>query len=74
VEENSVELSEVLYHAIYELALRPIAGNPGPKLAAWTTLYAAYYDVYLPGQYVFKIKKLHKRYGKSLSMSHGRCR
>ena len=53
----------LLYHAIYRLALSPIARVPGPKLAALTTLYEAYYDVYFPGQYVFKIKELHKKYG-----------
>ncbi|KAF2120489.1 cytochrome P450 [Lophiotrema nucula] len=53
----------LLYRALYRLVLSPIANVPGPKLAALTTLYAAYYDVYLPGQYVFKIKELHKKYG-----------
>lgn len=53
----------LLYLAFYRLLLSPIASVPGPRLAALTTLYAAYYDVYLPGQYVFKIKELHKKYG-----------
>jgi hypothetical protein len=53
----------LLYQGIYRLALSPIARVPGPKLAALTTMYAAYHDVYLPGQYVFKIKELHKKYG-----------
>lgn len=53
----------LLYHVINRLVLSPIANVPGPKLAALTTKYAAYYDVYHPGQYVFKIKELHKKYG-----------
>jgi hypothetical protein len=54
-----------LYKAIYRLALSPLAHIPGPRLAGLTTLYAAYFDVYLPGQYVFKIKELHRKYGQS---------
>jgi hypothetical protein len=52
-----------LYIALRRLALSPIAGVPGPKLAALTTMYAAYYDVFYPAQYVLKIKELHGIYG-----------
>ncbi|KAF2649416.1 cytochrome P450 [Lophiostoma macrostomum CBS 122681] len=52
-----------LYTAFYRLVLSPIAAVPGPKLAALTTMYAAYYDVFYPAQYVFKVKELHKKYG-----------
>jgi hypothetical protein len=56
----------VLYKAIYRLTLSPLVHIPGPRLAGLTTLYAAYFDVYLPGQYVFKIKEFHQKYGYSL--------
>lgn len=49
--------------AFYRLTLHPLARFPGPKLAAITRWYEAYYDVILDGQYTFKIKELHKKYG-----------
>jgi hypothetical protein len=48
---------------IYRLYLSPLSKFPGPKLAAATLLYEAYYDVILGGQYTFKIKELHEQYG-----------
>ena len=48
---------------IYRLTLHPLAKFPGPKLAAITRLYEAYYDVVQEGQYTFKIGELHKQYG-----------
>ena len=49
--------------AIYRLFFHPLAKFPGPKLAALTRYYEAYYDVVQNGQYTFKIEKLHKEYG-----------
>ena len=48
---------------VYRLFLSPLAAIPGPKLAALTSWFELYYDVVLPGQYVFKIKEMHKQYG-----------
>lgn len=50
--------------AIYRLYFHPLSHIPGPKLAALTRWYEAYYDVYQNGQYTFKIKELHKEYGR----------
>ena len=50
-------------NAFYRLFLHPLSPIPGPKLAALTYWYEFYYDVIKPGQYVFKIKDLHKQYG-----------
>lgn len=47
----------------YRLFLHPLAKFPGPKLAAITRYYEAYYDIVQNGQYIFKIEELHKKYG-----------
>ena len=51
--------------AIYRLYLSPIAGFPGPKLAALTYWYEIYYDIFRKGRYVFEIEDMHRRYGES---------
>ena len=49
--------------AIYRLYFHPLAGIPGPKLAALTRYYEAYFDVYKGGVYTLKIGELHEKYG-----------
>lgn len=49
--------------AIYRLCFSPIAGFPGPKLAALPLWYEFYYDVVRGGRYWAKINELHDRYG-----------
>lgn len=49
---------------IRRLFLHPLVHIPGPRLAALTWWYEFYFDAIQPGQYVFKIQELHKRYGK----------
>lgn len=56
---------------IYRLYLHPLAGFPGPKLAAATYQYEAYYDVVLGGRYIFKLNDLHDRYGPVVRCSPG---
>lgn len=48
----------------YRLFLRPLARFPGPKLAAISRWYEAYYDLSKGGQYTPKIAELHEQYGK----------
>ena len=53
---------------IYRLFYASVAKFPGPRLAAVTYFYEFYYDVWLEGQYTWKIQDLHKQYGMSLSL------
>ena len=48
---------------VYRLFISPLSKFPGPVLAALTIYYEAYYDVVKGGQYIFKIRELHKKYG-----------
>lgn len=48
---------------IYRLFFHPLAKLPGPKLAAISLYYEAYYDVLKGGVYMFKIDELHQTYG-----------
>ena len=48
---------------IYRLYFDPLAGFPGPKIAAATGWYEFYYDVMRGGQYIYIIEEMHKKYG-----------
>lgn len=54
----------------YRLFLHPLAGFPGPKLAAISRWYEGYYDLVLGGQYTLKIRELHGYYGVNTSFLH----
>ncbi|KAI0871745.1 cytochrome P450 [Hypoxylon argillaceum] len=47
----------------YRLYLHPLSRFPGPKLAAATTLYRAYYQIIRDGEHVAQATKLHEQYG-----------
>ncbi|KAK4209717.1 putative cytochrome P450 E-class, group I [Rhypophila decipiens] len=69
---QSIALTAVLYFstlAFYRLYLHPLAKFPGPKLAAITRYYEAYYDIIKNGQYTFKIADMHKKYGPIIRIS-----
>ena len=53
----------VLLQAIYRLFWSPLAKFPGPRLAALTFAYEFYFDVWMPGMFVWEIKRLHQVYG-----------
>ncbi|KAK8087643.1 hypothetical protein PG997_002604 [Apiospora hydei] len=55
--------------AVYRLFLSPLARFPGPKLAAISRWYEAYYDVLQNGKYTLKIAQLHKQYGPIIRIS-----
>ncbi|KAH8772486.1 cytochrome P450, partial [Diaporthe sp. PMI_573] len=56
---------------IYRLYVHPLSRFPGPKLAAATYLYGAYYDVVQEAQFVFKLNALHDTYGPVVRISPG---
>lgn len=58
--------------AAYRLLFSPLAHIPGPKLAALTRWYEAYYEIALNGQYSFHIDHLHDIYGSRLPVELGR--
>lgn len=53
-----------VYLCIYRLYFHPLSRVPGPKLAALTRFYEAYYNVlWHDGQYLFQTEKMHAVYG-----------
>lgn len=48
---------------IYRLTFHPLAKFPGPKLAAITSLWAAYYDLRKNPSLAKKLPALHDKYG-----------
>ena len=48
---------------VYRLFVHPLAKIPGPKFAAATSWYEAYYDIVQRGKYVFEVQELHEQYG-----------
>ncbi len=53
----------VVVGAFYRLCLSPIAKFPGPKLAALSLWYEFWCDGVKRGQYTFRIKEMHEKYG-----------
>lgn len=66
--------ASVIYFIIlvlHRLFLSSIAHIPGPKLAAATYWYEFYYDIILGGQYIWKVKEMHERYGPVIRINPG---
>ncbi|GJE97483.1 cytochrome P450 [Phanerochaete sordida] len=52
-----------LLRALYRVVFHPLAAFPGPRLAAATHWYAAYYEVWKDGALVEHLESLHEQYG-----------
>lgn len=50
---------------IYRIYFSPLSKFPGPKLAAATLFYEGYYDLVKDGQYPWRIREMHQKYGKT---------
>lgn len=62
----TLALAHLAYFAVIvirRLFFSPLAKFPCPRIAAATSWYEFYFDWRLQGKYVFKIKKMHKKYG-----------
>ncbi|GAE00276.1 cytochrome P450 [Paecilomyces variotii No. 5] len=64
-----VVLLWVVTESVRRLFFHPLSHIPGPRLAALTRWYEFYYDVVLPGKYIFKIQELHHEYGPILRIT-----
>lgn len=53
---------------VYRLTIHPLAKFPGPKLAALTNLYGAFFDLTPSRSYVKSFPALHDRYGPIVRM------
>jgi cytochrome P450 len=62
-------ISLLLSRAIYNLNFSPLAGIPGPRLAAITRWYETYFDVFCGGQFMYEIQRLHRLYGSVVRIS-----
>ncbi len=62
---GGIILSQLAMSAYY-LWLSPLAGIPGPKIAAMTILYEFYYEAISLGKYTRHIEKMHERWGAAI--------
>jgi hypothetical protein len=59
--------------ALYNISpFHPLARFPGPKIAAASYLYEAYYDWWLVGRYGKAIARMHESYG-TFGVNQTRC-
>ncbi|RYC55702.1 hypothetical protein CHU98_g10505 [Xylaria longipes] len=55
---------------VYRLYFHPLAGFPGPKLAAATGWYEFYFQFWLEGQYIFETEKMVNKYESTRRTNH----
>ncbi|KAH7141326.1 trichodiene oxygenase [Dactylonectria estremocensis] len=56
-------IAYVLGKGLYNLYFHPLRFIPGPRLAAFSTLYDFWYNVIQDGQYLWVIDRMHNEYG-----------
>ncbi|CAG8210866.1 unnamed protein product [Penicillium nalgiovense] len=60
----SIFLAYALGLVLYRLYLHPLHRFPGPRLAAISNLYELYFDYAHDGQSIFKVERMHRKYGR----------
>lgn len=63
---TGITVLATVLEGVRRLYYHPLARYPGPKLAALTLWYRAYYDIVLDGGWAEHIPYLHERYGEKL--------
>ncbi|PPQ71719.1 hypothetical protein CVT24_007889 [Panaeolus cyanescens] len=53
----------LLVRTVYRLYFHPLSHIPGPRIAALTSFYRAFYDIVRDGQWVHHLEYLHSIYG-----------
>ena len=53
----------ILAKYVYRVTFHPLATFPGPRLAALTSLYGAFYDLHPDRSYCKQLPALHDKYG-----------
>lgn len=57
-------LSGVIVTGVRRIWFSPLSKFPGPKLAALSLCYEFYFNFIKEGSFLWKIKDMHKKYGK----------
>ncbi len=56
-------VARFVYLLVYRLYLHPLKSFPGPRLAAVSDYFAAYFEVWKNGMFVQHLETLHEVYG-----------
>lgn len=59
-------IGSFIFEGIYNTSNHPLAGFPGPTLAAFTSWYKTYIEVFRGESWIDVLERLHKKYGTSL--------
>lgn len=62
----------LVFMTVYWLFFHPLSKVPGPKLAAISGLYMAYYDIVMLGGMVDQLEVLHEKYGRVVRIAPGK--
>lgn len=55
---------------IHRIFFHPLKAFPGPWICKVSYFYEFYYDLWLPGQFSWKLKELHEKYGMNKPTVH----